>query len=119
MNKSTLDLSVIHDRNPVFVLLSDGSIRNGYELKIINKTHENKKFKLTLTNPQSATLRAQNFDLSNLEISAENEKNFRIFITASSDILEKSDDSRFVVELEIEDLKTGEKDRIESIFIGK
>ena len=27
--RDTLDVNVIHDRNPLFVTLSDGSIRNG------------------------------------------------------------------------------------------
>ncbi|SFV86279.1 Type cbb3 cytochrome oxidase biogenesis protein CcoG, involved in Cu oxidation [hydrothermal vent metagenome] len=34
-----MDLKVLHDRQPLFVQLSDGSIRNKYELKIMNKTH--------------------------------------------------------------------------------
>jgi cytochrome c oxidase accessory protein FixG len=36
-NRSTLELSVLPDRNPLFVRLSDGAIRNGYTLKIENK----------------------------------------------------------------------------------
>jgi cytochrome c oxidase accessory protein FixG len=36
-SRSTLELSVLPDRNPLFVRLSDGSIRNGYTLKIENK----------------------------------------------------------------------------------
>jgi polyferredoxin len=35
-----MDLKVLHDRQPLFVQLSDGSIRNKYELKIMNKTHQ-------------------------------------------------------------------------------
>ncbi|MGB7203952.1 MAG: cytochrome c oxidase accessory protein CcoG, partial [Anderseniella sp.] len=31
-----LDINVTHDRNPLFVQLSDGSIRNGYEVRILN-----------------------------------------------------------------------------------
>ena len=30
-------ISVIHDRNPMFVRLSDGSVRNGYTIRIVNK----------------------------------------------------------------------------------
>jgi polyferredoxin len=30
LSRDRLDLNVIHDRNPQFVLESDGSIRNGY-----------------------------------------------------------------------------------------
>jgi cytochrome c oxidase accessory protein FixG len=30
-------ISVLHDRNPMFVRLSDGSLRNGYTIRIVNK----------------------------------------------------------------------------------
>lgn len=119
MNKSKLELSVIPNRNPIFVLLSDGSIRNGYDFKIINKTHEFKKFKLNLKNPKAAILRGQNFDLDNFRILPEQEKSFKIFISIAPELLEKSDDKRFIIELEIEDLDSKETKTIESIFIGK
>jgi cytochrome c oxidase accessory protein FixG len=44
--RSTVEISVIPDRNPLFVVLSDGSIRNGYTLKILNKTHDVRTFRL-------------------------------------------------------------------------
>ena len=36
LSRDRLDLSVAHDRNPRFVQLSDGSVRNGYTVKIMN-----------------------------------------------------------------------------------
>ena len=36
ISRDRLDLSVAHDRNPRYVQLSDGSIRNGYTVKIMN-----------------------------------------------------------------------------------
>lgn len=36
--RSPLEINAIHDRNPLYVLLQDGEVRNGYELKIINMT---------------------------------------------------------------------------------
>ncbi|BBB23671.1 conserved hypothetical protein [Isorropodon fossajaponicum endosymbiont JTNG4] len=38
LNLAQMDLKVLHDRQPLFVQLSDGSIRNKYELKVMNKT---------------------------------------------------------------------------------
>ena len=35
-------ISVLHDRNPLFVHLSDGSLRNAYTLRILNKSLEGK-----------------------------------------------------------------------------
>ncbi len=40
LNRTILEINVLHDRSPPFVLLSDGSIRNGYTVKILNKLHE-------------------------------------------------------------------------------
>jgi len=34
----TYDLKVLHERQPLFVLMSSGDIQNKYELKILNKT---------------------------------------------------------------------------------
>ena len=37
LTRSSLDISVRHDRNPLFVTLSDGSIRNAYGVHLLNK----------------------------------------------------------------------------------
>jgi polyferredoxin len=34
--RTTLSVSVLHDRNPLYVVLKDGGIRNGFDLKITN-----------------------------------------------------------------------------------
>ncbi|MCR9215370.1 MAG: cytochrome c oxidase accessory protein CcoG [Proteobacteria bacterium] len=47
LNRSILELNVIRDRNPLFVTLSDGSIRNGYTVKILNKTHDTRRYRIT------------------------------------------------------------------------
>jgi len=42
-------INVIHDRNPVFVRLSDGAVRNGYTIRIINKRNERREFALSIS----------------------------------------------------------------------
>jgi cytochrome c oxidase accessory protein FixG len=42
--RSTVGISVIHDRNPIFVKLSDGSTRNGFTLRLLNKALESRSF---------------------------------------------------------------------------
>lgn len=37
---SAIDLKVLHERAPLFVQLSDGSIQNKYTLKLLNKTNQ-------------------------------------------------------------------------------
>jgi len=42
-------VSVIHDRNPLFVRLADGALRNGYAIRILNKTHDAQSYTLTVS----------------------------------------------------------------------
>jgi cytochrome c oxidase accessory protein FixG len=42
-------VSVLHDRNPVFVRLSDGAVRNAYTVRILNKTLETQSFVLKIS----------------------------------------------------------------------
>ena len=37
LTRSLLDINVLHDRNPIAVKLSDGSIRNAYTVRLLNK----------------------------------------------------------------------------------
>ena len=37
-------ISVIHDRNPMFVRLSDGALRNGYTIRVVNKRLKTREF---------------------------------------------------------------------------
>ncbi len=42
-------VSVIHDRNPLFVRLSDGSLRNAFAVRILNKSLDTKSFVLKVS----------------------------------------------------------------------
>ena len=46
--RARIDLAVQHDRAPLFVRVRDGDIRNGYTVKISNKTQAPATFELTL-----------------------------------------------------------------------
>jgi polyferredoxin len=54
MNRAVLEVNVLHDRNPVFVQLSDGSLRNGYTVKILNKEHAARSFRIAIAGIESA-----------------------------------------------------------------
>ena len=56
LTRSTVQLSVQRDRAPVYVPLADGSLRNGYTVKIANKTQLHAAFDLTVDGLPGATL---------------------------------------------------------------
>lgn len=47
-NLSGLELKVLHERQPLFVLQSDGSIQNKYSVKILNKTPQDQQVRLVV-----------------------------------------------------------------------
>jgi cytochrome c oxidase accessory protein FixG len=57
LNRSTLDIHALRDRNPTFVRLHDGSIRNAYTLKIANRGFEPAPAKIQFAGVQGAKLR--------------------------------------------------------------
>ncbi len=54
--RTTVEVSVLRDRSPVFVTLSDGSIRNGYTFKILNKTRDPHRYSLDISGIPGATV---------------------------------------------------------------
>ncbi len=46
--RSPLAVNVLHDRNPLFVELKDGTVRNGYDVKILNMTPDPRSVAITL-----------------------------------------------------------------------
>ena len=51
-----IDVSILHDRNPLYVKLSDGGIRNGYTIKLLNKLYEPHSFHVVIAGLPGATL---------------------------------------------------------------
>jgi polyferredoxin len=64
-------VSVIHDRNPVYVRLSDGALRNGYTVRVANKRPERREFTLSISGLAGSLL----------------------------DVVQTRDDGRFVIEV--------------------
>ncbi|QQR36196.1 cytochrome c oxidase accessory protein CcoG [Devosia oryziradicis] len=54
--RPAIGLNVLHDRNPLFVMLSDGSIQNGYDIKILNMTQQPQELVLSIEGLDGATL---------------------------------------------------------------
>jgi cytochrome c oxidase accessory protein FixG len=56
-HRTTLDLHVLRDRNPMFVRLHDGSIRDGYTLKIVNRSFYPKTLQASFQGVPNARLK--------------------------------------------------------------
>lgn len=117
LGRSVLDLNVIHDRNPLFVTLSDGSIRNGYLLHILNKTHEDQRYTLTLSGIKNAQIRIQGTgDVSETELPvfADSVGQFRVFVTTPPTAT-----ARRTIQFKITNKTSGLTAEHETIFMSK
>ncbi len=56
--RSFTGLSALHDRNPIYVTLADGSIRNGYTLRLLNKRPIERRFTLEVDGLPGARVEA-------------------------------------------------------------
>jgi cytochrome c oxidase accessory protein FixG len=97
VNKTKIDFSVSQERNPLYVKLSDGSIRNGYYLKITNKTHHNKYFTINIVEPYEASLKIQNNNENFVKVNAESSFIFKFFVTIPSQIISLNKENRAFV----------------------
>lgn len=50
-NLGTFDLKIIHERQPLFVRMSNGHIQNKYNLKILNKTDKDMSISIVIEGP--------------------------------------------------------------------
>ena len=57
--RAFLGMNVIHERTPLFVTLRDGSIRNAYTVRLINKRTESRQIALTIDGPTSIAMEVQ------------------------------------------------------------
>ena len=120
--KPMLDVSAIPDRNPLFVKLSDGSIRNGYTLKISNKTHSDKIFSFKLLQPQEAEIKVQSYEevsAEHLPVQAEETRSFKIYVSLPPEFLEKMTQENILLSGAVIDESSLEEHKIEMVFVGK
>ena len=97
LSRDRLELNVQHDRNPQFVKLSDGSIRNGYTVKLLNMIPEPRTIVLTLDNLPGATMTAIGYEDqpagSTLTIPVEPDKTLaiKVFVQLPPELMAKSE----------------------------
>ncbi len=66
-HKADLETALTQTRQPLYVVLSDGSILNSYELKLANQTTEERHYALAMRGLDNATLDTGGFDAVTLK----------------------------------------------------
>ncbi|MEL7028644.1 MAG: cytochrome c oxidase accessory protein CcoG [Pseudomonadota bacterium] len=117
-NRSTLELNVLRDRTPPFVTLSDGSVRNAYTVKVVNKDNVERPFRLAVDSDASIELGAVGLEAAGrtLDFSTPGDtvRSVRVFITISA---EGAAPGSMPLAFRIENLETGETANNPTVFM--
>jgi cytochrome c oxidase accessory protein FixG len=82
LNRTTLEINVLHDRNPPYVMLSDGGVRNGYTIKILNKLHQPREFTLEAKGLPGAQLSIVGLEANaRIRVITDDVRELRAFVT--------------------------------------
>ncbi len=118
LTRDQLTLNAIHDRNPLFVRLSDGRIRNGYTIKILNKTNENRSYNIIVKGIDAALIigGAGGATPENLLVEADKVGEFQVFVVAQEKAVKSG---RADIQFMVKDNATGTTITHPSMFVSK
>ena len=90
--RDRMGINVLHDRNPLFVQLSDGGIRNGYTVKILNMELRPRTFTIDLGGLEGGTMAMAGSDAApgrqlTIEVGADKLRTVQIYVTAQPEML--------------------------------
>jgi polyferredoxin len=78
-----IDIDVSPVRNPVFITLSDGTIRNAYDLRLRNKHHEARDFALSFGAEVPLNLRVEGTEGVAVTVPADQTAEVRLYLDAA------------------------------------
>jgi cytochrome c oxidase accessory protein FixG len=80
--RADVDISVLHDRSPLFVMLSDGSVRNGFTVKAANKQRAERHLVLSVEGLPGAEISVVGQTGTELVIAPDDLGSFRVYVRA-------------------------------------
>jgi len=117
--RTDFEILVSPIRNPVYVTQSDGSIRNIYDIRIRNKSGENRIFHVNLTSDEILRIDLEGREnLLNVGVPANGMTIQRLYVTARPQDPAASGD-RTDLRLWIEDKESGQRTSVATQFNGK
>lgn len=110
-----LELSVLRDRNPTFVRLKNGDIRNGYTLKISNKAMSEQLYTLNLDELPQARMVIIGDEVNEVRVKPNEVATVRVFVIAHQSVLNKTS-----VPLRFSVTSKDQKDqvKVQSVFLS-
>ncbi len=116
--RSHIDMSIAPVRNPVYVTMSDGSIRNTYDVRLRNMTNNPTTFRLFATGHPQLRLQLEGTPYQTVDLQAQDAVLQRVYVISppGSDPAEAE---RTELRFWVEDISNGERNYSDSTYFGR
>jgi cytochrome c oxidase accessory protein FixG len=121
--RSALDLNVTPVRNPLYVTMADGAIRNTYALRLRNKQGDTHEFTLMVTAPdgrvpEGAVIALEGQPDGRVRVAADSTRTQRVYVTAENGSA-LAEGGQTELTLWVEDTSDQVRARVDTVFHGR
>lgn len=116
--RSSIEMTVAPIRNPTFVVLSDGAIRNTYDVRLLNKQGEDRPFKITVVSDGPLHVQLESVDGDTVMVPADTTFLQRVYVVAPAES-DAAESERIDIRIWAEDMTNSERVFKDTIFNGK
>ena len=113
-----IDMTVAPVRNPTFVTLSDGSIRNTYDVRLLNKHGEDRPFRVSVTGHPSLRVQLEGTPYETVDVPANETFLQRVYVVAAPGS-DPAEAERTDIRFWVEDLTNGDRAYTDTLFNGR
>ena len=116
--RGSIDLTIAPVRNPTFVTLSDGTIRNTYDVRLRNKNGNDHDFQFSIQGADGLDMALEGQDSTTVTVNANETLLQRVYVLAAKGTAAATSD-RTEFEMWIKDLDTDETNHGNTVFNGR
>ena len=113
-----IEMTVAPVRNPTYVTLSDGTIRNTYDVRLLNKHGEDRPFRVTLSGPNTLSVQLEGVPYETVTVPANETYLQRVYVLAPPNS-EPAQSERTEFRFWVEDISNGDRAHKDTIFNGR
>jgi cytochrome c oxidase accessory protein FixG len=113
-----IEMTVAPVRNPTFVVLSDGSVRNTYDIRLLNKHGEDRPFRITLNGNEYLRIQLEGTPYETVTVPANETYLQKVFVVAPKGS-DPAESERTEFRFWVEDLTNGDRAHNDTIFNGR
>jgi len=114
-HRSTVEMDVLRDRNPDFVTLADGAVRNGYTVKLMNMANQPRDFTLDFDGIPARDVKIIGEPGRSVTVAPDKVRTMRILVTVAREHLVPGATN---VRFSATELSHGERRNVGAVFVS-